>query len=188
MQKINNITGTAYGIVKITDLISGNIIVHNKNAIHFGNISMAIAKALAGDDNGHIRWISYGNGATSITANGTIFYRAPNTSDIRDESASLYNETFLKDVSVDTPLDNISVELTSSQYADIVITSTLGFGEPASQDLVDNATNNDGDYVFDEIGVKTAQNVLIAHNIFHPVQKSLNRLLEIQYTLRIVMG
>ena len=48
------------------------------------------------------------------------------------------------------------------------------------------------DKLFDELGLKSwegtengATNKLITHVIFHPVQKSLNRLIQIDYTLRI---
>ena len=36
-----NVTG-AKGIVKITDPNTGEVLVHQENAIHFGNISWAI--------------------------------------------------------------------------------------------------------------------------------------------------
>jgi hypothetical protein len=47
-----------------------------------------------------------------------------------------------------------------------------------------------GDFVFDELGLKglgpnTLDGKLLTHVVFHPVQKSLNRLLQIDYTIRI---
>ena len=46
--------------------------------------------------------------------------------------------------------------------------------------------------MFDELGLKSWEgiendttNKLLTHVIFHPVQKSLNRLIQIDYTLRI---
>lgn len=187
-QVLESANAKAYGIVKITDAESGEVVRHVQNAVHFGNLSAAIAKALAGDDDGHIRWMAFGNGGTSITSEGTIFYRAANVSTIRDESADLYNETYRKDISVDTDQNNITVILTNSNFADIKMTATLDFGEPAGQDILDNATSNDGDFVFDEIGIRTFEDVLITHVLFHPVQKSLNRIFEVEYTLRIIMG
>ena len=55
------------------------------------------------------------------------------------------------------------------------------FGDPSSMN---------GEFVFDELGLKTwngsPDNLrLITHVIFHPVQKSLNRQIQIDYTLRI---
>ena len=49
--------------------------------------------------------------------------------------------------------------------------------------------NLDGNFVFDELGIKSynpaGAGKLLTHVIFHPVQKSLNRLLQIDYTVRI---
>ena len=75
-------------------------------------------------------------------------------------------------------------------YTDILVTCLLDYGEPAGQQAFDNSTNFNGEYVFDELGLKTwngsADNLrLITHVIFHPVQKSLNRQIQIDYTIRI---
>jgi hypothetical protein len=79
-----------------------------------------------------------------------------------------------------------------NKYTDIVCTCTLDYGEPTGQAAFDNTTNFNGDYVFDELGLKSwegtengSTNKLLTHVIFHPVQKSLNRLIQIDYTLRI---
>lgn len=188
MSLVDSANPAAFGIIKITDVETGEVICHEQNAVHFGNLSAAIAKALAGDVDGHIRYVAFGNGGTSITSNGTIFYRSTNTSTIRDTNADLYNETYRKDVSVNTATNNIAVILTNANFADMKVTTTLDFGEPAGQDLLDNAANNDGDFVFDEIALKTNEDILVTHVIFHPVQKSLNRIIEVEYTLRIIMG
>jgi hypothetical protein len=71
----------------------------------------------------------------------------------------------------------------------VFVTCLLDYGEPAGQEAFDNITDNNGDYVFDELGLKsyssTGQSRLLTHVIFHPVQKSLNRLIQIDYTVRI---
>jgi hypothetical protein len=65
----------------------------------------------------------------------------------------------------------------------------LDYGEPNGQSAFDNTTNNDSNFVFDELGLKsyssTDQQLLLTHVVFHPVQKSLNRLIQIDYTVRI---
>jgi hypothetical protein len=54
---------------------------------------------------------------------------------------------------------------------------------------MDTSSGTDGTYVFDELGLKsysaTGNSKLLTHVIFHPVQKSLNRLIQIDYTVRI---
>ena len=72
--------GSSEGFLKITDKITKEVLLEQKNAVHFGNLSAAIAKALAGDSDGHIKYVEFGNGGTSITELGTIFYRSPNVS------------------------------------------------------------------------------------------------------------
>jgi hypothetical protein len=67
----------------------------------------------------------------------------------------------------------------------------LDYGEPAGQEAFDNSSALDGAYVFDELGLKSwevggiATGNLLTHVVFHPVQKSLNRLIQIDYTIRI---
>jgi hypothetical protein len=76
-------------------------------------------------------------------------------------------------------------------YTDILVSCLLDFGEPNGQQAFDNATNTDGTFVFDELGLRSysldgpGAGALLTHVIFHPVQKSLNRLIQIDYTVRI---
>ena len=78
------------------------------------------------------------------------------------------------------------------------ITCTLGLNEPSGQESFDTSSNNEGDYSFDELGLisyvdganattASTSGDLLTHVIFHPVQKSLNRIIEVVYTLRIQM-
>jgi hypothetical protein len=78
-----------------------------------------------------------------------------------------------------------------STYSDIIINCNLELSEPTGQAAFDTATNLSGNFVFNEIGLKgyssSGQNTgkLISHVIFSPVQKSLNRQIQVVYTIRI---
>ena len=66
----------------------------------------------------------------------------------------------------------------------------LDYGDGAGQEAFDNTSNNKTNFVFDELGLKgkgpdNTEGKLLTHVIFHPVQKSLNRLIQIDYTVRI---
>jgi hypothetical protein len=188
------------GFVKIFDPNSGEIIVDKKNAIHYENISIAMAQSLSNrlDSNGSrlgiVYEMAFGNGGSSVDPTGVITYLPPNT---LGQNADLYNETYAKVVddnsAADTdPINNKMTVLhtAGTVYTDILVTCLLDYGEPPTQQVFDNSTNFNGEYVFDELGLKTwngsASDLrLITHVIFHPVQKSLNRQIQIDYTLRI---
>ena len=76
-------------------------------------------------------------------------------------------------------------------YSDVLVSCLLDFGEPAGQEAFDTATSTEGDFVFDELGLRSYDpggpnlGLLLTHVIFHPVQKSLNRLIQVDYTIRI---
>ena len=65
----------------------------------------------------------------------------------------------------------------------------LDYGDGPGQEAFDNTSNNKTNFVFDELGLvsysKSGTGKLLTHVIFHPVQKSLNRLIQIDYTVRI---
>ena len=182
------------GCVKIFDPNSGEVLVDKKNAIHYENISIAMAQTLANRDLGYIYEMAFGNGGSSVDPTGIITYLPPNTT---GQNADLYNETYAKVVDdnsaadIDTANNYLTVLHTSGKvYTDILVTCLLDYGEPPGQQAFDNSTDFNGEYVFDELGLKawngSADNLrLITHVIFHPVQKSLNRQIQIDYTLRI---
>ena len=182
------------GFVKIHDPNSGEILVDKKNAIHYENISIAMAQTLSNRDLGYIYLMAFGNGGSSVDPTGVITYLPPNTT---GQNADLYNQTYQKVVddnsAADTDPENnkMTVLHTSGNlYTDILVSCLLDYGEPPTQQAFDNSTNFNGEYVFDELGLKSwngaSDNLrLITHVIFHPVQKSLNRQIQIDYTLRI---
>ena len=182
------------GFLKIYDPNSGEVFVDKKNAIHYENISICMANTLADRNTGYIYKMAFGNGGSAVDPTGVITYLPPNTT---GQNASLYNETYAKVVddnsAADTDPSNnyLNVVHTSGTvYSDIITTCLLDYGEPPGQQAFDNSTNFNGEYVFDELGLQcwngSASNLLlITHVIFHPVQKSLNRQIQIDYTLRI---
>lgn len=179
------------GFVQIFDKQSGEVLLDKNNSIHFENMTLALARGLGNKANGPIFEMVFGNGASTVDGTGIVTYLAPNVS---GTNAALYNETFSKVVddtsssNTDTSLNNIVIEHTDGKFfTDIVITCTLAFGEPAGQSAFDDAQTTEGTFVFDEIGLKTegTPKILLTHVVFHPIQKSLNRTIEIVYTLRI---
>jgi hypothetical protein len=198
---MNNITdefgASIHGIVKIIDYDTQEILVHKINAINFESTSYALALSLADRPNGSIMQMLFGNGASSVSANGVITYLPPNVAGL---TATLYNQTFAQFVNDQSPLDTDTVDnflavnhTTNTTYSDVVVTCLLDYNEPSGQQAFDNATQANGLYIFDEIGLSTyntstATGMMLSHVIFHPVQKALDRRIQIIYTIRIVMA
>jgi hypothetical protein len=182
------------GFVKIHDPNTGEVLVDKKNAIHYENISLAMAQTLSNRNVGYIYEMAFGNGGSSVDPTGVITYLPPNTT---GQNADLYNQTYAKVVddnsAADTDPENnnmTALHTSGNVYSDILVTCLLDYGEPPEQQAFDNSTNFNGEFVFDELGLKTWNGSvndlrLITHVIFHPVQKSLNRQIQIDYTLRI---
>jgi hypothetical protein len=181
------------GHIKIFDPSSQEVFVNKRNAIHYENMSIALAKSIGNSGEGFIYQLALGNGGTNIDPTGIITYLTPNSS---GSNASLYNEQYAKVVddrssnNTDPTRNYIETRhVTGTNYTDVFVTCLLDSGEPNGQSAFDNTTNNDSDFVFDELGLKsyssTDQQLLLTHVVFHPVQKSLNRLIQIDYTVRI---
>ncbi|MCX7592728.1 MAG: hypothetical protein N2235_02990, partial [Fischerella sp.] len=130
-----------------------------------------------------------------VDTTGVINYLPPNTN---TQNSNLYNPTYYKIVDNTSPLnlaaDRNKIEvrhIPGTVYTDILITCLLDYGEPQDQSAFDNSQNLNGEFVFDELGLKgwsaegPGQGKLLTHVVFHPVQKSLNRLIQIDYTVRI---
>jgi hypothetical protein len=186
------------GFVKITDLNTGEVLVDKKNAIHYENISEAIADTLSNRGYGSIFRMAFGNGGSSVDDTGIITYLPTNTV---GQNASLYGQTYSKivdDTSIlntDPARNKMVVSHTAGKvYTDILVQCLLDFGEPSGQTAFDNGTQIDSAYTFDEMGLLAGygtdlagneQTRLLTHVIFHPVQKSLNRQIQVDYTVRI---
>ena len=182
------------GFLKIHDPNSKEVFVDKHNAIHYENMSIALAESIANKNIGYIYAMAFGNGGSSVDPTGVITYLPPNTT---GQNADLYNQTYSKVVddnsAADTDPENnklTPLHVSGTVYSDILVTCLLDYGEPAQQQAFDNSTNFNGEFVFDELGLKTWNGAvdnlrLITHVIFHPVQKSLNRQIQIDYTVRI---
>lgn len=181
------------GHIKIWYPETGEIAIDKRNAIHYENMSVALAESIANSGQGFIYRMAFGNGGTTIDPTGIITYLTPNST---GTNASLYNETYSKVVD-DRSVNNLDPirnkietrHVTGTNYTDVFITCLLDYGEPTGQEAFDNTTNNNSDFVFDELGLQSysadGTGKLLTHVIFHPVQKSLNRLIQVDYTVRI---
>jgi hypothetical protein len=181
------------GHIKIFDPVSKEVYINKRNAIHYENMSIALANTMINNGNGYIYQMAFGNGGTSIDPTGIITYLTPNSS---GTNASLYNQTYSKvvDGTASTNMDatrNFTEvrHVTGTNYSDIFVTCLLDYGEPSGQAAYDTTVNGETTFVFDELGLQsyspTGDNLLLTHVIFHPVLKSLNRLIQIDYTVRI---
>jgi hypothetical protein len=183
------------GHIKIFDPNTKEVFIDKRNAIHYENFSLALARSVSNQGFGTISEMVFGNGGTRVDETGIITYLTPNTVGL---NSALYNETYYKVVdakqpsSIDPARNFMEVRhVLGTTYSDILVSCLLDFGEPAGQAAFDNATNSEGTYVFDELGLRSyspdgeGQGDLLTHVIFHPVQKSLNRMIQIDYTVRI---
>lgn len=181
-----------WGHVTIRDSITREVLMDSDNSIHFENFSVALARSISGQSAGFINSIAFGNGGSMVDGVGAITYLPPN---VTGTTATLYSQTYQKTglytsesgTSGYDPDNTIEIQhMGGTTYTDIIIIATLDYGEPSGQDAVDNGGSN-GTYVFDELGLITVDNHLLTHVIFNPIQKSLNRKIEIEYTVRITM-
>ena len=190
------------GHIKIFDPETKEVFIDKANAIHYENFSVALARSIA-DKNatqgGFIYEMNFGNGGTSVDPTGIITYLPTNTT---GQNANLYNPTYSKIID-DTAAANLDptnnkmavTHVPGTVYTDILVSCLLDYGEPSGQEAFDNSQNINGDFVFDELGLRgrsidgtsglDSTGLLLTHVVFMPVQKSLNRLIQIDYTVRI---
>ena len=196
-----NIVVSVKGRITITDVTDKEnliVLVDKDNSINYENMSEAMADTISSRGFGEIYQMAFGNGGASVDETGIITYLPPNTT---GQNAALYNETYAKIVD-DTSVFNLDPtrnkmtvsHQTGKVYTDILVQCLLDYGEPAGQAAFDNSTQTDSSYIFDELGLLANYGTdtnghvitrLLTHVIFHPVQKSLNRQIQVDYTIRI---
>lgn len=181
------------GHIKIYDPVTKEVFIDKRNAIHYENMSVAMVNSLSNQGQGTIYEMAFGTGGTVVDPTGLIAYLTPNTIGV---NSSLYNQTYSKIVDQNSSSNSDPVRnkmeirhLSGATYSDIIVSCLLDYGEPDGQEAFDNSQDLSGDFVFDELGLKSyssdGNGKLLTHVVFHPVQKSLNRLLQIDYTIRV---
>jgi hypothetical protein len=181
------------GHIKIFDPVTKEVYIDKRNAIHYENMSVAMVQGISNQGQGTIYQMVFGSGGTSVDPTGLITYLTPNTIGI---NSSLYNQTYAKVVdknaieNTDPIRNKMEIRhISGATYSDILISCLLDYGEPVDQEAFDNSVDMSGNFVFDELGLKSydpnGDGKLLTHVVFHPVQKSLNRLLQIDYTIRV---
>ncbi len=181
------------GHIKIFDPQTNEVFVDKRNAIHYENFSLALVNSIGNQGYGWVTKMAFGNGGSRVDPTGIITYLTPNTV---GQNANLYNQTYSKSVDSNSgynldPTRNFmeTRHLVGTTYTDLLVSCLLDFGEPSGQLAFDNSSNLENDYVFDELGLigedSSGNELLLTHVIFHPVQKSLNRMIQIDYTVRV---
>ncbi len=193
-KKPNEVGGVHFeGHIKIFDPETGEVFQDKRNAIHYENMSVAMVNSLSNQGKGTIYQMVFGTGGTTVDPTGLITYLTPNTIGV---NSSLYNQTYAKVVdqnaveNTDPVRNKMEIRhISGATYSDILISCLLDYGEPLDQEAFDNSVDLSGNFVFDELGLKSydpsGSGKLLTHVVFHPVQKSLNRLLQIDYTIRV---
>jgi len=206
------------GHVLIRDKVTHETLLDKHNQINPENLSIALASGVADRTNGHIFQMVFGNGGSTVSAVSAITYNPPNVTGQEAALYNQTYAKIVDDMSplnLDQVNNYMLVQHTiNTMYSDVQVTCTLEYGEPANQSVFDNAavpnwqnqstvtTNSNGQtmyspsatsyYIFDELGLtsynSTGKGLLLSHVIFHPIQKALNRAIEVIYTIRIVMG
>ena len=133
------------GHIKITDPTTNEVLINKRNAIHYENMSIALAESIANAGEGFIYEMSFGNGGTNIDPTGIITYLTPNST---GTNASLYNQTYTKVVddrsvnNTDPTRNKIETRhLSGTNYTDILVSCLLDYGEPDGQQAFDTTTN-----------------------------------------------
>lgn len=192
------------GHVKIWDPETSEVFLDKHNAINAETMSVIIAHMLQGNNNVYVYEMHFGNGGAIIDTTGNITYKDVTLNLEAGTVASLYNPTYSKNIdsldsvnNLDTVKNKVEVVHTEGlKYTDLVITCTLEQDEPGNQLASDNAALStppgiSGEFIFNELGLRSKSNdnitpsYLLSQIVFHPVQKSANRVIQIVYTLRL---
>lgn len=187
------------GHVKIWDPETSEVFLDKHNAINAETMSIVTAHMLQGNNNAYVYEMHFGNGGVIIDETGNITYKDVSLNLESGTIAGLYNPTYFKNIDSADEVNNTEptrnkVEVVHTEglkYTDLVITCTLEQDEPNNQREFDDAPNFAGEFVFNELGLRSkgigdsVPSYLLSQIVFHPVQKSANRVIQIVYTLRL---
>ena len=201
------------GHVRAVDSL-GNVLVDKKNAIHPGNMAIAIARGLSNSNNSQIFKLKLGNQGTYVNSSQQIVFRPPNTT---SASADLYNPTYVEIVDDSEATVGVGNSVTytnipSSTSTRVIVTCVVSSNEAVNRptDGADEDTESGGGldgvdgvpseglYFFDELGLfvegtgapsllKENGELMLSHLIFSPIEHTGNREIIISYTLTITV-
>lgn len=183
------------GFVKIKDLHTGEVLRDVENAVNPETMSLVIASMLQGNNGQYLYELHLGNGGSIADDPGNITYKDVEENLTLGKVADLYNPLFYKVVDTNDEANNTSPtrnnvavnHLDGLPYTDVVIICTLEEEDPVWND----ENRADGNLIFNELGLKSRgrqgpnSGFLLSHVVFEPVAKNVNRVLQIEYTLRI---
>lgn len=165
----------------------GQVLLDQRNAIHNEHASIILARGLANRDNGSVYSMHFGSGGATIDPLGDIIFATPNTVGASDLNVPTYFEVV--DDTLGAPSGNQMAvrHVNGTLFSDVEIRCVIDKDEPFGQQAFDNVGFNINDaslFIFDEIGLKSQDGLLLTHITFSPIQKSANRIIEVVYTLR----
>ena len=166
----------------------GQVLLDQRNAIHNEHASIILARGLANRDNGSVYSMHFGSGGATIDPLGDIIFATPNTVGASDLNVPTYFEV-VDDTLGAPPGNQMAVRhVNGTLFSDVEIRCVIDKDEPFGQQAFDNVGFNINDaslFIFDEIGLKSQDGLLLTHITFSPIQKSANRIIEVVYTLRV---
>jgi hypothetical protein len=166
----------------------GQVLLDQRNAIHNEHASIILARGLANRDDGSVYSMHFGSGGATIDPLGDIIFATPNTVGASDLNVPTYFEVV--DDTLGAPSGNQMAvrHVNGTLFSDVEIRCVIDKDEPFGQQAFDNVGFNINDaslFIFDEIGLKSQDGLLLTHITFSPIQKSANRIIEVVYTLRV---
>lgn len=167
---------------------NGKVVLDKMNAIHPENFSIMIARGISNRDFGTLYTMHFGSGGATIDPLGVISYAEPNTVGVSDLNDPVFFEV-IDDTANAPPGNQMSVRhVTGTLFTDIEIRCVLDKNQPFGQPISSGTgiiNMNSNPFVFDEIGLKTEDNLMVTHVTFSPLEKASDRVFEVVYSIRI---